>query len=52
MEGFSSAAVLFGKYLHRTAHRQAISIVLLAFGLVAGATMFLMLITDLGLDRS
>ena len=45
------AVNIFGKRLPRSAQRQAISIVLLAVGLVIGATMFLMLITDFGLDR-
>ena len=46
-----NAVNIFGKRLPRSVHRQAISIVLLAVGLVISATMFLMLITDYGLDR-
>ncbi len=46
-----NAVNIFGKRLPRSAHRHAISIVLLAVGLVLGATMFLLLITDFGLDR-
>ncbi|AUZ88275.1 ATPase [Arthrobacter agilis] len=46
-----NAVNIFGKRLPRSVHRQAISIVLLAVGLVISATMFLMLITDFGLDR-
>nr|WP_246020904.1 potassium transporter TrkG [Arthrobacter echini] len=46
-----TAVNVFGKRLPRSVHRQAISIVLLAGALVVGATMFLMLITDFGLDR-
>ncbi|WP_368784505.1 TrkH family potassium uptake protein [Arthrobacter sp. B0490] len=46
-----TAVNVCGKRLPRSVHRQAISIVLLAVGLVIGATMFLMLITDFGLDR-
>ncbi|WP_442858970.1 TrkH family potassium uptake protein [Arthrobacter sp. CAN_A6] len=46
-----SAVNIFGKRLSRAVHRQAITIVLLAVALVVGSTMFLMLITDFGLDR-
>ncbi|WP_223263128.1 potassium transporter TrkG [Arthrobacter sp. NamB2] len=46
-----TAVNVFGKRLPRSVHRQAISIVLLAVGLVTAATMFLMLVTDFGLDR-
>ncbi|WP_422108760.1 TrkH family potassium uptake protein [Arthrobacter bussei] len=46
-----TAVNVFGKRLPRSTHRQAISIVLLAVGLVITATMFLMLTTDFGLDR-
>ncbi|MCU1634133.1 MAG: ATPase [Micrococcaceae bacterium] len=46
-----NAVNIFGKRLPRSVHRQAISIVLLAVGLVISATMYLMLITDFGLDR-
>lgn len=46
-----NAVNVFGKRLPRSVHRQAISIVLLAGGLVITATMVLMLITDFGLDR-
>ncbi|MUK00628.1 TrkH family potassium uptake protein [Vibrio cholerae] len=46
-----TAVNVFGKRLPRSVQRQAISIVLLAVGLVISATMFLMLITDFGLDR-
>ncbi|WDF34971.1 potassium transporter TrkG [Arthrobacter agilis] len=46
-----TAVNVFGKRLPRSVHRQAISIVLLAVGLVITATMILMLITDFGLDR-
>ena len=46
-----TAVNIFGKRLPRSVQRQALSIVLLAVGLVIGATMFLMLITDAGLDR-
>ena len=46
-----TAVNVFDKRLPRSAHRQAISIVLLAVGLVISATIFLMLTTDFGLDR-
>lgn len=46
-----TAVNVFDKRLPRSVHRQAISIVLLAVGLVITATMFLMLTTDFGLDR-
>ncbi len=46
-----TAVNVFGKRLPRSTHRQAISIVLLAVGLVTCATMFLMVTTDFGLDR-
>ncbi len=45
------AVNVFGKRLSRAVHRQAITIVLLATALVVLSTMFLMLITDFGLDR-
>ncbi|MHA7247748.1 TrkH family potassium uptake protein [Arthrobacter tecti] len=45
------AVNIFGKRLSRAVHRQAITIVLLATALVVLSTMFLMLITDFGLDR-
>ncbi|WP_026550441.1 potassium transporter TrkG [Arthrobacter sp. Br18] len=45
------AVNIFGKRLSRAVHRQAITIVLLAVTVVVGSTMFLMLITDFGLDR-
>nr|WP_081746718.1 potassium transporter TrkG [Arthrobacter sp. H5] len=46
-----AAVNIFGKRLSRAVHRQAITIVLLAVALVVSSTMFLMLITDFGLDR-
>jgi trk system potassium uptake protein TrkH len=46
-----TAVNVFGKRLPRSVQRQAISIVLLAVGLVIAATMFLMLMTNVGLDR-
>jgi trk system potassium uptake protein TrkH len=46
-----TAVNVFGKRLPRSVQRQAISIVLLAVGLVITTTMFLMLITDFSLDR-
>ncbi|GAA5226436.1 potassium transporter TrkG [Paeniglutamicibacter antarcticus] len=46
-----AAVNVFGKRLSRSVHRQAITIVLLAVGLVTGSTMALMLMTDIGLDR-
>lgn len=45
------AVNIFRKRLSRAVHRQAITIVLLATALVVSSTMFLMLITDFGLDR-
>lgn len=47
----NTAVNIFDKRLSRAVHRQAISVVLLAIALVVGSTMFLMLITDFGLDR-
>jgi Trk-type K+ transport system membrane component len=46
-----TAVNIFGKRLSRAVHRQAITVVLLAIALVAGSTMFLMLITDFGQER-
>jgi len=42
---------VFGKRLSRAVHRQAIAIVLLAVGVVVVATIGLMLLTDISLDR-
>lgn len=47
-----TAVNVFGKRLPRSVQRQAISIVLLAVGLVIGATMFLLLIMDTSLERA
>ena len=46
-----AAVNVFGKRLPRSVHRQAITVVLLSVAWVVGATMILMLITDIGLDR-
>nr|WP_239536808.1 potassium transporter TrkG [Arthrobacter roseus] len=46
-----TAVNIFGKRLARSVHRQAITVVLLAVALVISSTMFLMVITDFGLDR-
>ncbi|WP_258803157.1 TrkH family potassium uptake protein [Pseudarthrobacter sp. NS4] len=46
-----TAVNIFGKRLSRAVHRQAITVVLLAIGLVVASTMFLMLITDFGQER-
>ncbi len=46
-----SAVNIFGKRLSRAVHRQAITIVLLAVGVVMTATVVLMLLTDLQLDK-
>nr|WP_150308832.1 potassium transporter TrkG [Planctomonas psychrotolerans] len=45
------AVNVFGKRLPRSVHREAITVVLLAMGVVVAATAALMLITDIGLDR-
>ena len=45
------AVNVFGKRLSRAVHRQAITVALLASGVVLVATTALMLITDFGLDR-
>lgn len=44
------AVNVFGKRLSRAVHREAITIVLLAVGVVIAATAILMLLTDLSLD--
>lgn len=46
------AVNLLGKRLPRSVHRQALSVALLATGIVVVATMTLMLLTDVGLDRT
>jgi potassium uptake TrkH family protein len=46
-----SAVNIFGKRLSRAVHRQAITIVLLAVGVVVAATVAIMVITDIELDR-
>ncbi|GGB06607.1 potassium transporter Trk [Conyzicola nivalis] len=45
------AVNVFGKRLPRSVHREAITVVLLAVGVVVTATVTLMLITDVTLDR-
>ena len=45
------AVNVFGKRLSRAVHRQAITVVLLAVAVVMGATVFLMLLTDVSLDK-
>ncbi|WP_411720806.1 TrkH family potassium uptake protein [Mycetocola sp.] len=45
------AVNVFGKRLSRAVHRQAITVVLLAVAVVMGATVFLMLLTDIPLDK-
>lgn len=45
------AVNIFGKRLSRAVHRQAITIALLAVGVVLAATVVLMIVTGLGLDR-
>jgi trk system potassium uptake protein len=46
-----TAVNIFGKRLSRAVHRQAITTALLAVAFVISATVLLMLITDLSLDR-
>jgi trk system potassium uptake protein len=46
-----TAVNIFGKRLSRAVHRQAITTALLAVAVVISATVLLMLITDLSLDR-
>lgn len=46
-----TAVNVFGKRLPRAVHRQAITVVLLAIGVIVVATMILMFITDFGQDR-
>ncbi|GAB3618477.1 potassium transporter TrkG [Okibacterium endophyticum] len=46
-----AAVNVFGKRLSRAVHRQAIAVVLLAVGVVMSATIALMLMTGLDLDR-
>ena len=46
-----TAVNIFGKRLSRAVHRQAITTALLAVAVVIVATMLLMLLTDLSLDR-
>jgi trk system potassium uptake protein len=46
-----TAVNIFGKRLSRAVHRQAITTALLAVAFVIAATVLLMLITDLSLDR-
>jgi len=45
------AVNIFGKRLSRAVHRQAITVVLIAVGAVIAATVALMLLTDVDLDR-
>lgn len=45
------AVNVFGKRLPRSVHRQAITVVLLAVAVVVSATVALMLITDVSMDR-
>jgi trk system potassium uptake protein TrkH len=45
------AVNVFGKRLPRSVHREAITVVLLAVGVIVAATVTLMLITDVELDR-
>lgn len=45
------AVNIFGKRLSRAVHRQAITVVLIAVGAVMAATIVLMFLTDLDLDR-
>jgi trk system potassium uptake protein TrkH len=45
------AVNVFGKRLSRAVHRQAITVVLLAVGVIMASTVFLMLLTDLPLDK-
>ena len=45
------AVNVFGKRLSRSVHRQAITVVLFAVAIVMGATVFLMLLTDIALDQ-
>ncbi|MET0842677.1 MAG: potassium transporter TrkG [Mycetocola sp.] len=45
------AVNVFGKRLSRAVHRQAITVVLLAVGVIMGATVLLMLLTDQPLDK-
>ena len=45
------AVNIFGKRLSRAVHRQAITIVLLAVGVVVAATLVIMVMTEIELDR-
>lgn len=47
----AGAVTVAGKRLSRAVHRQAITVVMLAAGLVLAATTVLMLLTDLALDQ-
>lgn len=47
----AGAVTVFGKRLSRAVHRQAITVIVLAIGLVAAATITLMLLTDFSLDE-
>jgi potassium uptake TrkH family protein len=46
-----AAVNIFGKRLSRAVHRQAITIALLAVGVVMASTVFMQLVTDIDLDR-
>ncbi|MFC7456059.1 TrkH family potassium uptake protein [Brachybacterium sp. GCM10030267] len=47
----AGAVTVFGKRLSRAVHRQAITVIVLALGLVAAATIVLMVLTDFTLDE-
>lgn len=47
----AGAVTVFGKRLSRAVHRQAITVIVMAVGLVVAATIALMLMTDFSLDR-
>lgn len=47
----AGAVTVFGKRLSRAVHRQAITVIVLAVGLVAASTLLLMVLTDFSLDE-
>lgn len=47
----AGAVTVFGKRLSRAVHRQAITVIVLAIGLIAASTITIMLLTDFSLDK-
>lgn len=47
----AGAVTVFGKRLSRAVHRQAITVIVMAVGLVTASTIAIMLMTDLSLDE-